>query len=531
MYAAETICLGFFFILTYTPTTSQLATTYRVASLFEEKYRNQELAFKHTIEKINLRGDIIKNAMLIYGTQNVKEQDSFEASKKVCREIKEGVAAIFGPVSRVSASHVQSICNSLNIPHVQAHWDPRENFNNLFSINLYPNYLKLSSAYLDIVRYWRWRSFTILYEDNDGLIRLQELLKASQGTPDSSPMKITIRKIDASVDNYVKMWKEMKARLEYKVIIDCHHTTAERLLLEAQKVCMVSDYNHFHFTTLDLGLVELEQFSHAGANITAFRLVDPTKPNVMHVTDDWVLEELNKRESPLQGQREIPTDVALMYDAVHLFARALHELLKAKDVTTQALSCSKDKKWTDGISLLNYMKTIDFEGLTGRVHYDNGKRTEFSLDVVELSGTGLLKVGTWDPRNKVNITTSNWKLPGEKPLANKTLRVVTVEDEPYTILKTKDRDPNHPYEGYCVDLLDMLSKRLGFNYTIYKSPKNEYGNCDKIPKNCKGPGKKDCEYEYKNCNGLVGELVDGKADIAVAGMTITYDREQVVDFT
>lgn len=48
-----------------------------------------------------------------------------------------------------------------------------------------------------------------------------------------------------------------------------------------------------------------------------------------------------------------------MFDAVHLFARALHELSKAKDVTTQALSCSKDKKWTDGISLLNYMKTVN----------------------------------------------------------------------------------------------------------------------------------------------------------------------------
>lgn len=53
-----------------------------------------------------------------------------------------------------------------------------------------------------------------------------------------------------------------------------------------------------------------------------------------------------------------------MFDAVHLFARALHELSKAKDVTTQALSCSKDKKWTDGISLLNYMKTVNIHTQT-----------------------------------------------------------------------------------------------------------------------------------------------------------------------
>lgn len=37
-----------------------------------------------------------------------------------------------------------------------------------------------SKAYVDIVDTWGWKSYTIIYETNDGLLRLQELLKAQR---------------------------------------------------------------------------------------------------------------------------------------------------------------------------------------------------------------------------------------------------------------------------------------------------------------------------------------------------------------
>lgn len=55
-----------------------------------------------------------------------------------------------------------------------------------------------------------------------------------------------------------------------------------------------------------MGLVDLEDFKYGGANITAMRLVDPARPRVREVTEDWLFEEMNGRTSPLQGQREIP---------------------------------------------------------------------------------------------------------------------------------------------------------------------------------------------------------------------------------
>jgi len=54
-------------------------------------------------------------------------------------------------------------------------------------------------AYLDLVKKWGWKSFTIIYESNEGLVRLQELLKARNGAFSAYP--ITIRQLGSSRDH------------------------------------------------------------------------------------------------------------------------------------------------------------------------------------------------------------------------------------------------------------------------------------------------------------------------------------------
>lgn len=51
-------------------------------------------------------------------------------------------------------------------------------------------------AYVDLVKAWGWKSFTIIYENNDGLVRLQELLKAHG----PSKFPITVRQLSDSGD-------------------------------------------------------------------------------------------------------------------------------------------------------------------------------------------------------------------------------------------------------------------------------------------------------------------------------------------
>ena len=106
----------------------------------------------------------------------------------VCREIAAGCKVIFGPSSRVSASHVQSICKYLAIPHIQAHWDPRDVITDTkdpdkdhFSLNLYPYYLSLSTAFRNLIDYWKWTQFTVIYEDNDGKCLMESAKQEVKG--------------------------------------------------------------------------------------------------------------------------------------------------------------------------------------------------------------------------------------------------------------------------------------------------------------------------------------------------------------
>ncbi|GBO28018.1 Glutamate receptor ionotropic, kainate 3 [Araneus ventricosus] len=71
------------------------------------------------------------------------------------------------------------------------------------------------------------------------------------------------------------------------------------------------------------------------------------------------------------------------------------------------------------------------------------------------------------------------------------------------------------YEGYCVDLIEAISQDLRFQYRIKEVDDGSYGR----------------KNDLGEWNGMIRELIDGKADMAIADLTITYVREEAVDFT
>lgn len=162
----------------------------RIGGLFHPSDDKQEVAFRYAVEKINANRDILPKSRLSAQIEQIKPQDSFHASKRVCHLLRSGVAAIFGPQSAHTASHVQSICDTMEIPHLETRWDYRLRRQSCL-VNLYPHPTTLSKAYVDLVKAWGWKSFTIIYENNEGLVRLQELLKAHG----PSEFPITVRQL------------------------------------------------------------------------------------------------------------------------------------------------------------------------------------------------------------------------------------------------------------------------------------------------------------------------------------------------
>ena len=72
-----------------------------------------------------------------------------------------------GPPSDPHLSpHIQSICEALDIPHLETRFDIDTGAKE-FSINLYPQQKKLNDAILETVRYLNWTRYAIIYEGNN----------------------------------------------------------------------------------------------------------------------------------------------------------------------------------------------------------------------------------------------------------------------------------------------------------------------------------------------------------------------------
>ncbi|XP_073675539.1 glutamate receptor U1 [Garra rufa] len=107
------------------------------------------------------------------------------------------------------------------------------------------------------------------------------------------------------------------------------------------------------------------------------------------------------------------------------------------------------------------------------------------------------------------ILLSSALLAGVCTAGPQVLKVTTIKEEPYVMSKGSE------LEGFCIDLLSAISKKLDFKYDIQLVKDSRYGTTD----------------DSGNWNGMIGEIVRGEADIAVAPLTLIAKREAVVDMT
>ncbi|XP_076352002.1 glutamate receptor ionotropic, kainate 2-like isoform X2 [Tachypleus tridentatus] len=436
----------------------------KLGGLFESGNEVLQSAFRYAIDRINSDNSLLPNSRLSANVQQLEYKDSFQASRKACDLLDQGVAAIFGPQSIEPSATLQSTCGVLNVPHIETRWDFRIRPDN-HTVNLFPFANSLSEAYRDLIKSKEWKNFAIIYEENEALIRLEELLK--------DPL---MREIKQNVlvkqlvpgQEYRKLLKEIGKAGVKNLIVDVPTENIVSLLKHAKEVDMMSEYYNYFITSLDLHTIDLEEFQYGGTNISGFRLVDDTAPEFEDISQVW-------------------------YSGAVGFGHR-----KTRDKT--------------------YLK-IAARGLTGEIKFDKyGFRSEFNLKLIDLTHAGLQEVGDWNLNVGIRITGNSTKAFEEvkASLKNKTLVITTLTNPPYISLKEgvtlKD---NNRYEGYCVDLIEEIAKILRFKYVFREVADRTYGK----------------KNEWGEWNGMIRELIEGKADLAVVDLTVTYEREDAVDFT
>ena len=297
--------------------------------------------------------------------------------------LEKGVVGIFGPLSKTSSQHIKSIADNFEIPFIETRWNYRPqkvlglfcqlffysqysllNINSLYlgtgdyAFNLHPDITMLSTAYLDLMEAYQWKTITILYQDNDSMMTLKEIFKKTATVGPMDEFRLVVKQLSQNENGYRDVLKEIFLSKSNLIVIDCEKKILEEVQRQCQQVGLVSQGYFFLLTSLDAHTVNLDDFKYGGSNFTAYRMVDVDTPEVQRAVYSIV-------ERMVQSKRfadynipdgNLDTTAALIYDSVHAFALALHDLTAVQQVHQRSLHCSGQEAWAHGNSLVNYMK-------------------------------------------------------------------------------------------------------------------------------------------------------------------------------
>ena len=108
----------------------------------------------------------------------------------------------------------------------------------------------LFQAYASFLQSFNWKSFVVIYENEESLVRLQEVLKFPKRY---EGVKLSLHQLDPLSDDYRPMLKQIKNSTDtqkFHIILDCSFEKIERVLMNADEIGMINDYYNFFITSL-----------------------------------------------------------------------------------------------------------------------------------------------------------------------------------------------------------------------------------------------------------------------------------------
>ncbi|XP_071761113.1 glutamate receptor ionotropic, NMDA 2D [Centroberyx gerrardi] len=206
-------------------------------------------------------------------------------------------------------------------------------------------------------------------------------------------------------------------------------------------------------------------------------------------------------------------------------------------------NCMTDANQTQRLrGRMRYFSNITLGGRDYSFNSDGYLANPF-LDVISWTpGRGWEDVGWWE-NGALRLRYPAWSRYGpflKPPDDAQHLRVVTLEERPFVIVELADpasgtcirdsvpcRRPLNASaiqegvapmkqccKGFCIDILKRLAKIVGFTYDLYLVTNGKHGK------------KIDGVW-----NGMIGEVVYKRADMAIGSLTINEERSEVVDFS
>ncbi|KAK2532714.1 Grik4 [Columba guinea] len=543
--------------------------------------RGERLSITLAKNRINRAPERAGKAKVEVDIFELLRDSEYETAETMCQILPKGVVGVLGPSSSpASSSIISNICGEKEVPHFKV--APEEflklQLQRFTTLNLHPSNTDISVAVAGILKFFNCTTACLICAKAECLLNLEKLLRQFLISKDT----LSVRMLDDSRDP-TPLLKEIRDDKTATIIVHANASMSHTILQKAAELGMASAYYTYIFTNLVFTLlcasaagtgkartvhIAMDFYLHiavdaqieivesvflGGAQTTGItgRIKLPAAPSTTRlVLSMGVMKRLLKEFSlqRLDSQMDDRVNIlgfsifnqshaffqefvqslnqswqencdhapftgpalssALLFDAVYAVVTAVQELNRSQEIGVKPLSCGSAQIWQHGTSLMNYLRM--------RVVI-----SPFLILPTPLSRCQekikTIEIGHWHVSEGLSMDNRIFSSNISDSLFNTTLIVTTILENPYLMLKWnhQELEGNDRYEGFCVDMLKELAEILRFNYKIHLVGDGVYG----VPE------------ANGTWTGMVGELIARKADLAVAGLTITAEREKVIDFS
>ncbi|XP_056153164.1 glutamate receptor ionotropic, NMDA 2C-like [Lampris incognitus] len=232
-------------------------------------------------------------------------------------------------------------------------------------------------------------------------------------------------------------------------------------------------------------------------------------------------------------------------EGVAIVAKGAESFKKQKGFVPEGHSdCGTPAKHSDNNTLFRHMLNVTWEKKDLSFN-SQGFLTNPSMFIIALDRERLWdKVGTY-ARGILQVRYPVWPRYGsflEQVSDDRHLTVATLEEHPFVMVENVDpgtgtcvrntvpcrRQSNRTEsiigysesytklccKGFCIDILKKLSRTIKFSYDLYLVTNGKHG---KLVRGI--------------WNGMIGEVVYGRADMAIGSLTINEERSEIIDFS
>ncbi|VDL65389.1 unnamed protein product [Nippostrongylus brasiliensis] len=330
-----------------------------------------------------------------------------------------------------------------------------------------------------------------------------------------------------------------------RIIIDTTSSSRQQKFLAAVRTAQFSQANyHYVVANFDFLPYDVEMFQNGNINISGFQLINKDSRAY------WNLKKHLKKLDDNFINNYDDVDVALAHDAMlvawHGFAKCLalndslfhgtfrhgrffnrgYPGIYCDPLADRSHPARPFASFEHGRTVTKALRMLSIDAkdgtLTGTIEFDRfGHRKNYDVSVIDLVSNSKAtfnskEVLAW--RQGIGFFANRTVAQHTR----KTMEHRNTNVAPFVMTKRECLEPNNrtecegnnKYEGYCIDLLKLLADRIdGFNFEVYLGEKTG----SKLPDG--------------SWDGMMGDLLTGRADVAVASLTINQERERVVDFS